>query len=361
MRMRGSFMVSTETLSEETLEAAAAWYERLHQELVSADTQRAYAAWLAQSDDHKTAYESVNNTWRRVQGAASDAQILALRHETALRLTRRASAAIRPLHWTAAAVVLIVLCGAAATLGGWLHSDRLALSGSPAPVHEQTVNHYATAIGERLAVTLSDGSQVTLDTQSELSVAFTPSERVVRLLRGQAYLKVAKNHQRPFVVEALNRRIVAVGTAFDVRVDGTQVRVAMVEGTVRVEHREEPADAAGTSRATPIAAVTITAGEELLADAAVPDRVGVSDPERSTSWLRGQIFFDNARLADAVAELNRYSNTKIELADPKIAQLHLSGAFATGRSDLFVEALTSYFPVQAVSSGDHLVVLSAKH
>lgn len=353
--------MSTETLSEETLEVAAAWHERLHQELVSADTQRAYAAWLAQSDNHKTAYESVNKTWRRVQSAGSDPQILALRHETALRLTRRASAAIRPSHWTAAAVVLIVLCGAAATLGGWIHSDRLALTWFPAPVHEQSVSHYATAIGERLAVTLSDGSQVTLDTQSELSVAFTPAERVVRLLKGQVYLKVAKNHQRPFVVEALNRRIVAVGTAFDVRVDDAQVRVAMVEGTVRVERRGELADAASTSRAMPIAAVTITAGEELIADATIPDRVSVSDPERSTSWLRGQIFFDNARLADAVAELNRYSNTRIELADPNIAQLHLSGAFATGRSDLFVEALTGYFPVQVVSADDHVVVLGSKH
>ena len=128
MRRRGSFIVSTETLSEETLETAAAWYERLHQELVSADTQRAYAAWLAQSDDHQTAYESVNKTWRRVQSAASDPQILALRHETALRLTRRASAAIRPLRWIAAAVVLIVLCGTAATLGGWQLASKRQLS-----------------------------------------------------------------------------------------------------------------------------------------------------------------------------------------------------------------------------------------
>src|ERR1700722_7925808 len=233
MRRRGSFIVSTETLSEETLEAAAVWHERLHQELVSADTQRAYAAWLAQSDHHQAAYESVDKTWRWVQSAASNPQILGLRHETALRLTRRASMAIRPWRWAAAGVVLIVLCGAAATLGGWLHSDHVALSRSAASPHEQPVSHYATAVGEQLAVTLADGSQVTLDTQSELSVAFTPSERVVRLLKGQVYVKVAKNHQWPFVVEALNRRIVAVGTAFDVRVDDTQVRVAMVEGTVR--------------------------------------------------------------------------------------------------------------------------------
>jgi transmembrane sensor len=326
--------MSPETLPEETVKTALAWYERLHREGLAEETHHAFAAWLAQSVDHRTAYESVKETWTQVRSTALDPQILALRHETALRLTRRASAAIRPLRWAAAAVVLIVLCGTAATLGGWL------------PLHDsppgRDTSRYATAIGERMAVTLNDGSQVTLDTQSELSVAFTSSERVVRLLRGQVYFKVAKNRERPFAVEVLKRRIVAVGTAFDVRVEGTQVRVAMVEGTVRVD------------------AATITAGEQLIADAGIADQISVSDPERLTSWLHGQIVFDNTRLADAVAELNRYSNTKIQLADPKIAQLHLSGAFATGRPALFIEAVTSYFPVQVVHADDQLVVLSAK-
>jgi transmembrane sensor len=323
-----------ETLPEETAKAAAAWHERLHREGVSEETRSAFAVWLAQSVDCRSAYESVNRTWTQVHSAALDPQILALRHETALRLTRGAAASIRPLRWAAAAVVLIVLCGTAATLGGWLPlRDSL---------HGRNTSQYATAVGERMAVSLNDGSQVTLDTQSELSVAFTSSERAVRLLKGQVYFKVAKDRARPFVVTALNRRIVAVGTAFDVRVEGAQVRIAMVEGTVRVD------------------AATITAGEQLIADTALPDRVSVSDPEHLTSWLHGQIVFDNTRLADAVAELNRYSSTKIELADPKIAQLHLSGAFATGSPALFIEAVTSYFPVRVVHADDHRVVLGTK-
>ena len=326
--------MSPETLSEETVRAAAAWYERVHRDGVPEETRSGFAAWLAQSVDNRTAYESVNETWTQVQHTALDPQILALRHETALRLTRRASAAIRPLRWAAAAVVLIVLCGTAATLGG-----RLPLRQS---LQDRAAIRYATAVGERMTVILNDGSQVTLDTQSELSVAFTSSERAVRLLRGQVYFKVAKDHERPFVVAALKRRIVAVGTAFDVRLDGAQVRVTMVEGTVRVD------------------TATITAGEQLTAAASLPDRVSVSDPERLTSWLHDQIIFDNTRLADAVAELNRYSNTRIELADPKIAQLHLSGAFAAGRPSLFIEAVTSYFPVQVVHADDRLVVLGAK-
>ena len=102
-------MTNTETVPDDTLEAAATWYERLHQEGVPEETQRAFATWLAQAADRRTAYETVKKTWTRVQGAASDPQILALRHETALRLTRRASAAGNSLRWAAAAAVLMVL------------------------------------------------------------------------------------------------------------------------------------------------------------------------------------------------------------------------------------------------------------
>ena len=110
--------MSLATLPEDVVEAAAAWYDRLHREGVSAETRCAFEAWLGRSADHGAAYESVGRAWARAQAAALEPQILALRHETALRLTRRASAAIQPWHAAAAAVVLMVLGGAVATLGG---------------------------------------------------------------------------------------------------------------------------------------------------------------------------------------------------------------------------------------------------
>jgi transmembrane sensor len=106
--------------------------------------------------------------------------------------------------------------------------------------------------------------------------------------------------------------------------------------------------------------VTITAGQQLIADASLPDQIRAADPERSTSWRHGQIIFDNTRLGDAVAELNRYSEAKIALADPALAELRLSGAFATGRPTVFIEAVTSYFPIQVTREDEHVVVLSAK-
>ena len=105
---------------------------------------------------------------------------------------------------------------------------------------------------------------------------------------------------------------------------------------------------------------TLTAGEQLTVDGESHDYVRSADPERVTSWRHGQVIFDNTRLADAIAELNRYSDIKIELTDPTLADLRLSGGFATGHPNLFIEAITSYFPIQVAKVDDHVVVLGAR-
>jgi transmembrane sensor len=363
---------------------AAAWHDRLHRDKVSQETRSACASWLAESAEHGTAYEAIDRTWSSLQSAAHDPQMLALRHETALRLARRTTLRTQHLRLSAAAVILLVL-GITVAVFTTRSSTDWALAASVRDLfHSYTDSSYATARGERLTVPLEDGSQVTLDTQTELTVAFTKAERTVRLKRGQALFEVAKDRTRPFIVQVHNRRFVAVGTAFDVRLDGEQIKITMIEGTVRVERATSPnastnatapgerrtprnsQSASDTADLDPGAAAkaalvaTLTAGEQLIVDAASQDSVRPADADRATSWRRGQIVFDNTRLADAIAELNRYSDLRIELGDPALADLRLSGAFATGRPTRFLEAVTAYFPIEAAPSGRHTVLLRAR-
>jgi transmembrane sensor len=135
------------------------------------------------------------------------------------------------------------------------------------------------------------------------------------------------------------------------------MKVTMIEGTVRVEPMTATLDRRTTS-ASP--ARMLTAGEQLVVDAQSEDHIRPTDPDRATSWRRGQIIFDDTRLADAVGELNRYSETQIVLADPTLADLRLSGAFATGRPNVFVEAVTSYFAVAVASRDSQSIVLQSR-
>jgi transmembrane sensor len=378
-----------DSLTQPLLESAAAWHDRLQRAKAADETRREFEGWLAASTLHRDAYEAVVRTWGAVKERAEAPSILALRHETALRLTRRTLGrfSIGPLRALAATFVLVVFA-----VGGlaWLGPEALPRTVT-AWVRDLLPGNtsYATATGERLTATLRDGSQVTLDTDSELEVGFTNAQRLVRLKHGQAFFEVAKNESRPFVVQVNDRRLVAVGTAFDVRVDDRQLRVTMVEGTVRVEHANagsettvapthlgqskvvgvhvsgpSPTASGGITAASHTAALdnveVLSAGEQLWVDEERRDHVGTADPERATSWRRGQLVFDAVRLGDAVSEINRYSQIKIRLADPALADVRISGSFATGRTQGFVEAVTSYFPIEVAESSDRAVVLEAR-
>jgi transmembrane sensor len=349
---------------------------------VSQQTQNAFAEWLAASSGHAAAYEEMARTWLALQNAAHDPLMLALRHETALRLARRTMLRIHPLRLATAALVLLTFGIAVALLAARSPWERSLIASVRWLFQTHHDSRFATTTGERLMVPLEDGSQVTLDTQTELTVDFTRAERAVRLTRGQAFFEVAKDRTRPFVVQVHNRRFVAVGTAFDVRLDDEQIKVTMIEGTVRVERTMNPmasdhASASSNLPATPRFAAsdthtaqaaapadaliaTLSAGEQLVVDRASQDSIRPADADRATSWRRGQIIFDNTRLADAVAELNRYSETQIELSDSTLADLRLSGAFATGQPTRFLEAVTTYFQIEAVPSYTHTVLLRVR-
>ena len=362
-------------------EMAATWHARMAREHVPEDTRHAFSRWLAQSPEHMAAYAAIDDSYSVLQNAAQEPEILALRHEAALRLARLTSQNRRPLRWMAAAVALVGLFAAVAMLTLGPPKDRSLIAWLLEPFHTQSNGFYATATGERSTIVLSEGSQITLDTQSEIEVAFNTAERIVRLTRGQAIFEVAKDPARPFVVDVHHRRFLAVGTAFDVRVDGAQIKVTMIEGIVRVEAsplESLPTIADGVARATESAdhvslprpahqsgtegsALLLTAGEQLTVENGARDRVSKENSDRITSWRHGQVIFENARLADAIAELNRYSESKIELADPALADLRLNGAFATGRPTVFVEAVATYFPIQIVRSDDRAIVLGSRN
>jgi transmembrane sensor len=339
-------------LSHEALrEAAAAWHERLNSEKASDALHEEFQQWLSASPHHREAYDAVERTWSALRGVAHDPQILALRHETALRLTRRVSERARPLRWAAAAmiaIVALVLSAAIGDLASRMSTGSSTLSWISGKLGLSRGEHYTTATGERLNVALNDGSQVTLNTQTEMRVVYTKELRSVRLARGQALFEVAKDPGRPFVVEVQDRRFVAVGTAFDVRIDGEEVRVTMLAGTVRAQGADSPA------------VTMVSAGEQLTAATHGRDEVRRADAERVTSWRRGQVVFEDTRLADAVREVNRYSDTRIELKDPQLGDLRLSGAFATGATNVFVEAITSYFPIVADRENGGRLILRAR-
>lgn len=181
-------------------------------------------------------------------------------------------------------------------------------------------NRYATGKGETKVVALSDGSVITLNTGSEIAVEFTEATRAVRLIRGEALFDVAKNRSRPFVVGAGETRVQVVGTSFTVRnMEALPVQVLVREGIVEVSEPMVSGD-----RVVRIAANTraIALHSAISATPVVP-----AELHRELAWKDGLLAFEGKTLGSAAAEFARYSDTRIVIADPALAQEEIAGLF----------------------------------
>jgi transmembrane sensor len=206
-------------------------------------------------------------------------------------------------------------------------------------------DRYTTPVGGLASVPMPDGSRITLNTNSQVRVALTKTERHVDLKHGEAFFEVAKDPKRPFIVEAGTKRVIAVGTKFSVRVIAAKagtpnIEVVVTEGKVRIED------------------VFLTPGTIARADeeGVLVQRKALPEAETHLSWRTGVLMFRDETLADAVAEFNRYNMRKIIITDPAVAGLKIEGNFRANNVEAFVRLLESGFPVRATAEEDQIVL-----
>jgi transmembrane sensor len=324
---------------EPIAEAAAAWALREKKGL--SRRQRARRdVWLAASPLHEKAYHAALAALIELDRHAAHPEIVALRQAALAHSEQRPIS--RMLATWAACVLAIALFGSA----GWWFFNRSATVQAAA---------YATSVGERSTVPLADGSVMTLNTASAVEVEYMTEERSIRLLKGQALFTVAHDKPAPFRVYAGDKIVTAVGTVFDVRIDGEQVRVSVIEGAVRVAARFDNPVLASSAR--PGAdAETLVAGEALIASPEGATSVKPVDVERLTSWRSGLMSFEDTPLAEAIAEVNRYTHRPVTLADPRLGEYRVSGTFRVGEPERFAHAMTQLFPVSVTSSNAGTVI-----
>jgi len=205
--------------------------------------------------------------------------------------------------------------------------------------------YFATPIGGIEQIPLADGSSVTLNTDSQIQLKFTDTERLVELKRGEAFFHVAHDTRRPFVVAVDGRRVIAVGTRFSVRREAQDVGVVVTEGTVRV-------DDVGTT--------FLTAGSVASAsDAGVlVKHESINSARERLAWRSGVLMFRDRTLSDAVAEFNRYNHTQLVISDPRVAAIRIEGNFRATRVEAFVRLLEAGFPLRAIRHGDEIELMA---
>jgi transmembrane sensor len=200
---------------------------------------------------------------------------------------------------------------------------------------------YVTKIGEVRLITLADGSVMTLNTASEAHVHMSARARDVRLVRGEALFDVRKDRARPFVVQAGDTRVRAVGTSFSVsHLNDAPIQVLVNEGVVEITH----GSASGGGGVTRLAANerAVVSGAAVAVHPVDP----VLLPEE-LAWRQGMISFRGVTLGDAAAQFARYSDMRIQIDDPSVQGETITGLFSASDPAGFAEAAAASLGLRA--------------
>jgi len=311
-------------------EEAAEWLARLGNHSISTQTVRDFRTWR---DDpvNDAAYEEAEAFWEASGRHAADPEIMRMTQE-ALGNTRPRSVSAWLRRPTGAV--------AAGALGAMAAAAAVVFTGSLPPV-------YATQDIEQKVVRLEDGSRVHLNVDSRVRVRFTRTGREIVLSRGEAFFDVSHDPARPFVVTAGEAQVRALGTKFDVRRKATgEVQVVLVQGSVQVTSSGGPS------------AVTLAPNEQAVLGRDGGLRTARADAARTTSWTTGRLMFRQTPLAAAVAEVNRYSDRDVILADPELGHWVVSGFFDVGDTESFAKGVAALFELEVTLRADGAYQLS---
>ncbi len=311
-------MSATHTDEARAEREAADWFAKLNSLSITTRALEDFQRWR-QSPANDAAYERMEALWQvggRLKGDPDT------RRDVAAALARGARRRRFGVLWSARARTAY---GVAALAAGALVAVTFVLGQG---------DTYSTGVGEQRLVSLQDGTRIRLDTDTRLRVKFSDRGRDVRLEQGQAFFNVAHDAARPFVVKADQTAIRALGTRFDVRLVDADVKVTLVQGAVEVTSAKSDA------------AWRLRPGQSISTEGAAPTPRPV-DVATATSWTSGRLTFRSMPLAQAVAEVNRYSRDKVVVDAERLKSVPVSGVFDVGDTEAFVVAVCDLFELQA--------------
>jgi transmembrane sensor len=311
--------------AEQAADQAARWVLAQEEESWSEADQAEFEDWLAETDGNRTAYLRLRHSWR-------EADRISAQSRSHPELVERGEYR-PPSRWYVPAGIAASI---ALALGGtYLYRPELLQ-----PAAEQVVgDSYATRVGSRKVIALSDGSKVELNTASRVRTAVLSKRREVWLDEGEAFFEVAHKNGQLFIVHAGNRQITVLGTKFSVRRDDNKVTVAVLEGRVRVDEIEQ--GQAVRSSVIVGGDIAIARGPATLVASRSEQKV-----EDALAWRQGMLSFDQSNLGEIAAEFNRYNARKLVVVDPQAASLRIGGMFPSNDPGAFVRLLRDAYGLQ---------------
>lgn len=289
----------------------------LQKRISAADLER-LDAYRKESAANEAHYQQLAEIWRASAGSdpligstsAPPAELLAaLRKPRPIREKRTTAPSRRSR---------LIIPGLAAASGIAATFLFMSLGGLGNPAQEQAValgaSEFVTDTLETATARLEDGSVVRLAPRSRLRVSANSKQREV-WLDGEGFFAVAHDAKRPFRVRTRAGNVEVLGTRFDARVEGSELRVVVTEGVVALT--------AGTRRVLVPAGNVATVGEDRI-----PVVTPVANPQALIGWMDNALIFQNTPMRDVARELEQRYRIRVLLPDSAVASRRVTAWFS---------------------------------
>lgn len=303
-------------------EEAVDWFLQLRDSPDDPQLRARFDQWLLDDEKNSKAYE-------RVRCLMGDASILVAKDETFLVKASRKETS-KSIRSGLAAVVLILLGS------GIYFSDAL----------DRLRADYVSGTGERMTVSAPDGSILSLNADTAIALHFSEKERRLELIRGEVFVDVTSDPQRPFKVDAGGGLTTALGTAFNVnlRDDKTSVTVIRHSVAVRTDGGEQAAVLQENHRI------------DYSSDGHM-STVSNVDSTSVTAWTQGRLLFEDQPLSDLIGDLERYFPGKIVVGEEKLRHRRLSGNLDLTDPNAAIDTLALAFDINITRISPYLIIL----
>ncbi|MBT5292988.1 MAG: DUF4880 domain-containing protein [Cellvibrionales bacterium] len=362
---------------------ASAWLAKLDNDKPSNQDLQAFKRWVNTDEAHIAAFKKVAAAWDELNILTRLPLLLeqkALQHKEQSKKDNADEQAVPKFgigiySFRHVAVAATLVMGLMLGLQQYFSSPQQAT--------------YWTAVGEQKTITLPDNSVVQLNTNSRIQFDYQGEVRAVYLHQGEAHFSVAKNPERPFEVYAGTGLVRAIGTAFSVALNDNsdEINVLVTEGVVEIAPEIAPEITSGIAPEIDSTAIglhaekadDVSSGAQVLAEkpvnknqrvsagsAAVFDseevrtieKIEAAEMLQLLAWQQGLLIFSGEPLEDVVAEISRYTDTKIIIKSEEARALRIGGQFNVADTRAIFSALEKGFGLKADYATNNLVYLS---
>ena len=315
------------------------WLVKLESQGLSAEDEAHFVAWMEQDERHGEAFYQAEQTWQLMHQAANESGTA----ETNPTLANPTLA--NPDNLTNIPLLRRLMPVAASLL------VAITLFLFWQPLYFSVVADHYTATGDRFETELTDGSVITLNTDSAIRLEFDEQQRRIHLLEGELYVEVAKEAARPFVIEMGNYTVTALGTEFIVKNTPEQApSVVVTEHSVRVENIENQNQH-----------VVLQQGQKVHITETEPlSDVQRIDIEQAQSWRSGRYIFKSQPLGEVLAELDRYYEGVIVIRDKELAQKRVSGVLNLDEPSVSLNNLASSLALDVIRLSPYLQLVEKR-